>query len=276
MKTMLILLLSSIIVFWNVENFFMPGNPSAKPGWTEGRFYTKCRGISKIIFKIADREGRIPDVVAFSEVGCDTVLRRLISTTPLRKCGYRIVHFESPDHRGIDCALIYRASTMRLLESKPCHLRDSSGNILPTRDILLSIFRTAEGDTLSLLVNHHPSKVGAWSSGRRKTAMAVMHSVCDSLVSAGYGRILSIGDFNDSELFPEGRGTIKYAGRWQKIDGVFPIGFDAFREEVFEDESLLCEDRTRSGLMPKRTFIGPVYKGGISDHLPIIISIFEN
>ena len=116
-------------MFWNVENLF------------EGRphFRDKCNGIAKTIMLAGDEFGGLPDVVGLAEVENATVLRRLIGSTCLRKSDYAIVHYDSPDRRGIDCALLYRRSRFRQVFSKPCHLRDSAGRILSTRDILLAV-----------------------------------------------------------------------------------------------------------------------------------------
>ena len=245
------------VVFWNVENFF-----GDRP-----YFYAKCNGIAKTIMEIADREGEMPDVIAMAEVGDRKVLERLVFTTTLRKFDYRIVHYDSPDKRGIDCALLYRKGSLRKCRSRPCHLYDSTGAVMNTRDILLCEF-----DSLAILVNHHPSKVGQGSDDRRRIAMDRMNGLCDSLENAGIHRILCIGDFNDNLWGTFSQGTIKYNGQWEKIDGHFSRGLDP-TEEVFVSSFLLTKDSKFGGMKPLRSFSGPRYLGGISDHLPIILRI---
>lgn len=243
------------VVFWNVENFF-----GDRP-----YFYAKCNGIAKTIMEIADREGEMPDVIAMAEVGDRKVLERLVFTTTLRKFDYRIVHYDSPDKRGIDCALLYRKGSLRKCRSKPCHLYDSTGTVMNTRDILLCEF-----DSLAILVNHHPSKVGQDSDDRRRIAMDRMNGLCDSLENAGIHRILCIGDFNDNLWGTFSQGTIKYNGEWEKIDGYFSRGLDV-NEQVFVSPFLLTKDSKFGGEKPLRSFSGPRYLGGLSDHLPVII-----
>ena len=165
---------SLLIVSWNVENFLDPRTDTTGR-YTYSRFRSKCNAISKTILLIAAREGRLPDAVALMEVGNRYVLERLLGDTPLRKLDYSIVHYDSPDRRGIDCALLYRRSTLNLLRSGPRHLYDSTGAIMHTRDILL-----AEFDGIDILVNHHPSKVGADSERRRAIAMARLNELMDS------------------------------------------------------------------------------------------------
>ena len=244
-----------IVVFWNVENFF-----GDRP-----YFSAKCNGIAKTVLQIADHEGKMPEMIALAEVGDRKVLERLVYTTALRKYDYRIVHYDSSDKRGIDCALLYRKSKVNVIRSKACHLYDSTGAVMNTRDILLCEF-----DSLSVLVNHHPSKVGEGSNERRRIAMDRMNGLCDSLENAGIHRILCIGDFNDNLWGPFEQGTIKYNGQWEKIDGHFSRGLDP-TEEVFVSSFLLTKDSKFGGEKPLRTFSGPRYLGGLSDHLPIII-----
>lgn len=259
---------SLLVVFWNVENFFDYRSENKPPYWTKKRFYAKCDGVAKTLLRIADRCGRLPDAVGLAEVENAFVLRQLLDATSLRKLDYRIVHYESPDRRGIDCALLCRRGTLPLRSSAPKHVPDSSGGILATRDILV-----AEFDSLAILVNHHPSQLGG-KSDRRDLARRRLAELTDSLRAAGMRRILSVGDFNE-DLWPEAPGgTLKYNGRWEKIDGHFSEGFSDVREEIFADPVLLTDDTASGGQKPRRTFVGPRYTGGISDHLPIVITVY--
>ena len=296
-------ILTIIIYFWNVENFFAPGE---FPGhdWSKGRFYTKCNAVAKILCLSADACGALPDIVGFAEVGDASVLKALLGATPLRKLDYSFVHYDSPDRRGIDCALLYRRSRFRLLSSKPCHLFDSTGAVMHTREILLVVLETRGGvslggngaeadsdrspDTLAVLVNHHPSKVGAGSGERRSVAMDRMRFLVDSLQAAGISRIIAVGDFNDEVVpaagveqqsqcspgvgEPAPPGTIKFQGKWEKIDGCPLLEGLRAEERIFAPQCLLERD-SHGGEKPRRTFSGPRYLGGVSDHLPVIYVI---
>ena len=270
---------SLVVMFWNVENFFdwkdggssdsdSEYSSSGPRHWTCRRFCSKCNAIAKIILKVGNSTGRIPDAVGLAEVENSFVLRQLVSNTLLRKLDYSYVHFDSPDRRGIDCALLYRRSTLKLLNAFPAHLYDSSGNVMRTRDILVASF-----DGFDILVNHHPSKVGEGSSERRKTAMAEMFRLRDSLGAEGHGQILSTGDFNDDVWSSErGEGTIKYHGKWEKIDGCFAWGLSV-DEKVFNDPVLSEEDKSWGGMKPRRCYVGPRWNRGVSDHYPIVMVI---
>lgn len=258
---------SLVVLFWNVENFFDYRSGNKPQYWTKRRFLAKCDAVAKTLLRVADRYGRLPDAVGFAEVENAFVLRQLLGETALRKLDYRIVHYDSPDHRGIDCALLCRRSTLPLRGSAPKHVPDSAGGIMATRDILL-----AEFDSLAILVNHHPSQLGG-KADRRGLAFARLRALTDSLHAAGQPRTLAMGDFNE-DRWQDGKGTIKYNGKWEKIDGGFAEGFLRVREEVFDDPVLLEADKAFGGEKPRRTFVGPRYTGGVSDHLPIVFIVY--
>lgn len=334
------------VMFWNVENFFREGEFEGH-NWSKRRFYSKCAAVAKIILLSGDYFGGLPDIVGFAEIGSIDVLKTLIYTTPLRKADYSIVHYDSPDSRGIDCALLYRRTRFRLLSSKPCHLYDSDGHIISTRDILLAVLEQriensmplaikTSNTPLAILVNHHPSKLSKSSQGKRQTAMGRLRFLVDSLKAEGVGQIMAIGDFNEevdspanlqicniketqtsktgalkvdrigepkvskelqadnvkkawpknntspyNRSFPESHaiakfyavpGTIKFQGGWEKIDGC-PIleGLEG-REYIMALPQLSVKD-SYGGVKPRRTFSGPRYLAGVSDHYPIFYLI---
>ena len=265
-----------LLMFWNVENLFE----------TRPHFGDKCNGIAKTIMLAGDEFDGVPDVIGLAEVENRQVVQKLLSRTALRKLDYSIVHYDSPDHRGIDCALLYRRSRFRLLLSKPCHLTDTSGRLLPTRDILLVVLEPKvylPASPVAILVNHHPSKVGKGSDGRRELAMARLLALRDSLMAEGIRRIVAVGDFNDEvtpapgvePAYPKGAGTIKFQGKWEKIDGCPVLEGLAAREHIFAPPHLSTRDTRYPGLKPLRTFSGPRYLGGLSDHYPIILECLE-
>ena len=264
---------SLLVMFWNVENFFdyRSGSEYRPEYLTRRRFEAKCEAVCKTILAVADRYGRYPDIVAFAEVESPSVTRALVGSTLLRKLGYDVVHYDSPDHRGIDCALIYRSAVLPLRASSARHVLGGDGLPLATRDFLVARF-----DSLSVVVNHHPSKVGGGKAEMRGVVMAQMRCVTDSLLALGAGRVLCVGDFNDTLWKSSGpeTATLKYNGHWEKIDGYFAFGLPVEVEEsVFADASLLEPDRNFGGMKPRRSFLGPRYLGGVSDHLPLVLLV---
>ena len=193
------------IVFWNLENFFDYFDDEAGDSdsefssrgarrWTKRRFAAKCNAVAKSLLWMGESRGRMPDIVTVAEVENRFVMKKLLDLTPLWKFGYRIVHYDSPDPRGIDVALLYREGRLSLESSRPCRI-DS----IATRDILLARFVTEGGDSLALTVNHHPSKHGGDASqGRRIMALKRLDSLADTLQMQGWSHMVAIGDFNDT------------------------------------------------------------------------------
>ena len=301
---------SLLTVFWNLENFFDyhdDGNgesdrefsPEGKRRWTSRRFYEKCHLVAKSLFWIGDRYGRMPDVIGVAEVENRSVLNRLLKSTSLRKYDYQVVHRESRDRRGIDVALIYRRSCLDLVDIS-YHVPEYDGERMNTRDILHSRFRRkSDGGIYDFIVNHHPSKFGGpkESDGRRQAAMRTLRTVCDSLsgVSSveGYTGVVAMGDFNDNpsgeqfglldgvllnaceDEFRRGEGTIRFEGKWDLIDmfWVTPDLLEVSRSEILRIPFLMTRDRKHPGEKPLRTYSGPRYLGGVSDHCPIVLRI---
>lgn len=317
---------SVTVMFWNLENFFdfrddgksesdAEFSATGERRWTKTRFYRKCQAIAKtILWAGSNKSGDVPDIVGVAEVENRFALGQLVSKTALRKLDYEIVHFDSPDPRGIDCALLYRASRLTLVSAKPCHV---SAPGLQTRDILMAQFVTLTGDSLAVLVNHHPSKYGGGETDwRREVAVARLRALGDSLAAAGWTRAVAVGDFNDTPENPlfdrlaptfflcrfsvpeaplqnrqgkpssegnavedepslRGKGSIRFNGEWQLIDLCFvsPALEGAASFSVLEPPFLTERDAAHSGDRPLRTYSGPRYLGGVSDHRPILVHI---
>ena len=298
-----------LVMFWNVENFFDwtdqgTGESDAEFSsmgsrrWTKKKFYAKCDAIAKTFFWIGEKYGRLPDVIGLAEVESRRVLNLLLESSLLRKCGYETVHYDSGDRRGIDVALLYRKEVFNLSESfikTPEH----EGEKLATRDILtVGLRRKADGENMTFIVNHHPSKYGGSkaSEGRRNSVMISLSELCDSLLKTPENsRIVAMGDFNDNsdgpqfavmdglmvnkalELHQKREGTIRYEGKWDLIDMfmVSPALDGSSVMEIVRVPFLMTREKKHPGEKPLRTYSGPRYIGGVSDHCPIILWISE-
>ena len=297
------------VMCWNVENFFDWRNDSltvsdaefssrGERHWTWRRFQAKANAFAKALFWVEAETGRLPDIVGLEEVENAFVLRQVLQKTALRKTDYKYVHYDSPDRRGIDVALLYRSSVLELVDSKPCHLYEAD-TVMATRDILLCVFRRkidVAPPPFAVLVNHHPSKYGGASESDPKRRIAVdrLRFLADSLAAEGIDRIIAGGDFNDtpdnpvflrlepalkplySALFRRGEGTIKYDGKWALIDHFYasPALWDSGPSmRILRIPFLLTRDTAHSGDKPLRTYTGPRPTGGVSDHLPILLEI---
>lgn len=290
-----------LAMFWNLENFFDwtdqgTGESDAefssygKRNWTRKRFYTKCDAVSKTIFHIGDLYGKLPDVIGFAEIENRGVLEKLCSSTLLRKCGYRIVHFDSSDRRGIDVALLYRTTCYNHL-STSLRAPETDGKKLQTRDMLHISLKDLHTDEIyDYIVCHHPSKFGGEESSipKRLAAMTALKEMCDSLRNRN---IIVMGDFNDvpsaaqfdmldnilvnksDSLHAAGRGTIRYEGKWDLID-MFLVSSNIEGHSVMdipEVPFLMTRESRHAGEKPLRTYSGPRYLGGVSDHLPVVL-----
>ena len=297
------------IMFWNLENFFDyfdDGRSSSDSDfssrgvrrWTKARFEKKCAMAGKTLLWAGEKyssDGEAPDVVGVCEVENGFVLRRLVHSPVLEKSRYGYVHYDSPDRRGIDVALLYRKGSVRVLSSRPVHVFSDEGSVMPTRDILYAYVEVAEGSRMHIAVNHHPSKFSGAkaSSGGRKWSMEALRGLCDSVAAVSSEPMVVMGDFNDTpdaeqfsiveerlrnlaaSLSEKGEGSIRFEGRWELIDH-FLVGNSADVERkwemlVLKPPFLMVKDRAYSGFKPIRTYIGPRYEGGVSDHLPIFL-----
>ena len=300
---------SPYVVFWNLENFFDPFDdsltvdeeftPTGDKHWTWKKFLVKRNLIAKALLSMHDSYGDWPLAVGFAEVENRMVLRQLTERTPLAKLGYGVVHRDSPDSRGIDVGFIYREEYMTVLEVEARTVL--TGRERPTRDILhVTAGLYLPGgppDTVHFIINHWPSKFGGEEYSRpfRQAASDTLRRVVGALrdsVSGELPPVIVMGDFNDTpdsppvvslqrgtgllnpglSLHERGEGTLKYNGRWELID-LFLISpsLEDARMELYSHPLLLEDDEKFLGQKPFRTYYGPRWNGGASDHLPIVL-----
>lgn len=290
--------------WWNVENLFDtrddPGTndddftPEGSYHWTRRKLQAKLQGIAKTLVMMD-----LPDVVGLAEVENKYVLRELCNGTPLRQAGYRYVHHDSPDRRGIDVALIYRQDRFRVLRDSVVNVSDSTEDFY-TRDLLVVEGVTDRGDTLCFVLNHWPSKKGGEEAEGRRVAIAGrLRSIMNEL-RAKYpqGAVVAMGDMNSTAeerpmsegmafgddsinadgirnltmRLPAGWGSHKYQGQWDYIDHVLLHAGEGWMVgdlKLMRYDHLLKEEAKLPGVRPRRTNQGTRYEGGLSDHLPL-------
>ena len=305
------------IGFYNAENYFDPFVDSASsyhefdPGgsrhWSRERYFIKRQHIFKVLAALGGWKG--VDVMAFAEIENRFVLEDLLKNTPLGTKNYGIVHFESPDHRGIDVGLIYKKSVFHPLFTRAVPVYDPSDTLLKTRDILY-VKGLAAGDTLHLFINHWPSRYGGLMATVSKRVLAagfllrVVDSVCQSDTGA---RILILGDFNEDLAgkglqrvlqtagpctlralpsrrdFGQAKGTLRSKEGWTTFDRVLcsknlllpkaPVFVVDKSFHIFDAPFLLENDKKNMGFKPYRTYNGFAWQGGFSDHLPVYVDV---
>ena len=158
------------VAFYNIENLFDTHDdprtldddftPDGKKRWNEHRYRKKIYKLGRAIAAIGSIERLSPPmVIGLSEVENKKVLRDLVNSRGLAAYGYDFVHFESPDERGIDTALLYRKEFMEIVDSEQLvvMLNEEDGSRDYTRDILFVRARMQYHE-LNFYVNHWPSK----------------------------------------------------------------------------------------------------------------------
>ncbi|WP_438961776.1 endonuclease/exonuclease/phosphatase family protein [Nonlabens sp.] len=202
------------VAFYNLENLFDTEddttiNDEASPmmemaeGLREDVYQKKLTNMARVIRKIgADKSGTAPAILGVCEIENRKVLEDLASHQLLRDYDYGIEHYDSPDRRGIDVALLYKKSEFKVNNSQSRRLMinsTSSGNRIYTRDQLV-VSGELNGDPIHFIVNHWPSRRGGEQRSRpnRVAAAALNQKIIDSLhVSNAMAKIMTMGDLND-------------------------------------------------------------------------------
>lgn len=196
------------ILFYNVENLFDTKDDSLKNDdeflpqgqkyWTWKKYQDKCSKIAKVIMAAGAWE--LPEIVGLCEIENIRTLNGILYSTLLKKSKYRIIHRESPDHRGIDVALFYQAEHFSPIDTSFLKLVYDGSDHSTTREILYVKGSTHTDDTLHLFVNHWPSRWGGQleSEHKRMTAARLLRNKVDSIFNeCSKAKIIIMGDFND-------------------------------------------------------------------------------
>jgi len=204
----------STIAFYNVENFFDTENdpftfdddrtPEGKDIWNTEKYEDKLKNISRVISEIGAKTSKnSPAIIGLCEIENLKVLEDIIDQPRLLEQNYGIVHFDSPDRRGVDVALLYGKGIFIPLNSRSHRLLiyelDEPSKRVFTRDQLV-VSGLFEGEMMHFIVNHWPSRSGgeARSSYKREMAAQLNRRIIDSLHQIDpYAKIISLGDFND-------------------------------------------------------------------------------
>lgn len=197
------------ILFYNVENLFdnindpQTEDDSFTPGgdlhWTPKRLNKKLLNISKVI--LSSSGWKVPDIVAMCEVENRKVLEKLIQETPLKSIPFKIIHKESPDHRGIDVAFIYNSDNFFPLTYQHYPLSDDAHTEIKTREILYVEGIMNGRDTLHFFVNHWPSRYSGLLETkplRNEAAALLGNKVAVLFKDKNKPKIVILGDFNDN------------------------------------------------------------------------------
>lgn len=307
------------IAFYNLENLFDTKDdplvldddftPKGKKKWSYKRYKRKINKLSKVIAQLGtERSFYSPAIVGVVEVENQLVLEDLVNSSKLKNEHYGIVHYNSPDERGIDVALLYKKELFELLhsESFPLYLEDEHGERDYTRDVLL-VKGKLNGELMYVLVNHWPSRRSGENTTEEKRIKAaeLVHTIIAKInEESPTAKIIIMGDFNDDptstsvknhlvtdafynpmeRLIHTGNGTLNYKKTWHLFDQIiFSKNFSQIAEnthsfkyaEVFDDH-FLKEWKGKYKGNPFRTYVGKWYQGGFSDHFPVYVYLKKN
>ncbi len=304
------------VAFYNVENLFDTINdplidddeflPNAKKVWNSIRYDDK---LEKLALAISNMGGGIPALVGLCEIENTGVLNDLIQQSTLNESNYKIVHYNSPDQRGIDVALLYSTNLMTLIKSEALPVKMPEGE-RPTRDILHAQMQVKKHGLIHVFVNHWPSRAGGEEATepRRLASAKVLHSKVNEILGIHENAyIIIMGDFNDypdnvslrdalsakpaeedgllinlmAGLNDSKRGSYNYRGEWGFLDQIivsraFANGkglevINGSTAPYFSKEMIYINDSGEES--PNKTYSGNTYYGGYSDHLPVYTRI---
>ena len=304
------------IAFYNVENLFdhiQDTNildtdfiPTSDRKWDQNRYEKKSNKIAKVIASIgtSDTHKHPPLIIGLAEVENKKVLKDLVNTEALSSLKYDFVHYNSPDERGIDTALLYRKNYVNITQSKSheLYIETPEGIRDFTRDIL-QVSCTLLQEQITFLVNHWPSRRdgSGLTEYKRLNAASKNKAILRALSKEQPNqRFIVMGDFNDDPhdnsiksliefglynpmetLLTKSKGTTKYKGHWNLFDQVIiSHSFLKYQKKKLNFKSASIYDpeflKQRHGKYkgtPHRTFGGRNYTGGYSDHFPVYVTL---
>ena len=304
------------IAFYNIENLFDikkdPSTndkdflPTSQKRWTLKRYQNKLLKLGEVIPKIGNEDNQTaPIIIGLAEVENKKALFDLINSPNLKDENYSYIHYDSPDERGIDVALLYKSTIFKVNHSETfsVYLERENGEQDFTRDILL-VQGELNNEHINVIVNH-------WSSRRegiketefkRLEAANVVNTIIKELKQGDTNvKIIVMGDFNDNPnsrsiqlledesllfnpfktVWSYDNGSSSHNFQWQLFDQIlFSTNFfDTTNSKlVFSDAKVfnskfLTQIKGKYKGQPFRTFVGQKYKGGYSDHFPVFIEL---
>jgi len=169
---------TEVVAFYNLENLFdtidsegvsdFEFTPEGKKKWNSKKYDTKIKHLAKVIADLGtEYNPKGAAIFGVAEVENISVLNDLVNADAVKDRGYEIIHFDSPDIRGIDVALLYRSDVFKVEESyiAPLEIYDENGEQVPTRDQLV-VSGFLNGEKVYFIVNHWPSRYNGEESSR--------------------------------------------------------------------------------------------------------------
>ncbi|MEC4113665.1 endonuclease/exonuclease/phosphatase family protein [Myroides pelagicus] len=284
------------IAFYNCENLFdtirdpkiydEEWTPNGAQSWTSAKYNQKIHNLAKVMSMIGTDENiNTPAIIGVAEVENRNVLEDLVKDPQLAPSDYGIVHYDSPDKRGIDVGLLYQKKHFTPTSTKaiPTMIYDMNkvdkytgekGVRVYTRDQLL-VTGLLDGEEIHFIVNHWPSRVGGEkrSSPLREAAAALNVKIMDSLKTINPdAKIITMGDLNDGPFNNSLKKVLKTEAKKSKVkpDGLYNpmekmakegLGTLAYRDawDIF-DQMILSEPYLRPEHDSWRYWKAKIYK----------------
>lgn len=301
------------IAFYNVENLFdtkdspftndIDFTPKGKKAWNEERYYHKLDNISKVINALNKKDW--PVIMGLAEVENADVLEDLIKDNDLIDANYDFVHYESPDERGIDVAMLYRKDFFHVLKKNSINIYNPAFPHSKTRDILYVKGEFYNKEVFHFFVNHWSSRRDGTleTEPKRVFQASILKKHIDIILEKDENaKIIVMGDFNDyptnksirkilkagitnkDELYNlaytlhiEDKGTISYKNDWGMFDQFIVTKSIFFKKGLYlkdKKQKILTKDwLIWKSKKPNRTYGESKYYGGFSDHLPTYIEL---
>ena len=214
-----------VIGFYNLENLFDTYNdpakndeeflPDGKNKWTDVKYQKKLSNMARVIKEMKEENGRYHTILGVSEIENRLVLEDLVSDPQIADANYQIIHYDGPDRRGVDVALLYKPEQFTYLDSEsiPYTFEGSSIDFVmtkkeqdyfKTRDILM-VHGTIEGEHFAFYVAHLPSRAGdkKGSNQLRDRGGEIMYEHAMKMQQKYPGiKIVCMGDMNDNPTDP--------------------------------------------------------------------------
>ena len=214
-----------VIGFYNLENLFDVYNdpvkndeeflPEGKNKWTEAKYQVKLKNMAKVIRAMKEENGVWHALLGVSEIENRLVLEDLVWEEQIREANYQIIHYDGPDRRGVDVALLYDPKVFTFIESEsiPFTFEGSSIDFVmtkeqqdyfKTRDILM-VHGTIDGEHFAVYVAHLPSRAGGKKGGNqlRDRGGEIMYNHAMQMQAKYPGiKIICMGDMNDNPTDP--------------------------------------------------------------------------
>ena len=214
-----------VMGFYNLENLFDIYDdpvkndeeylPDGKNKWTEVKYRKKLQNMAKVIRSMKEDNGVWHSVLGVSEIENRLVLEDLVIEPQIAEANYQIIHYDGPDRRGVDVALLYKPEDFKYIESEsiPFTFEGSSIDFLMdrqqqddfrTRDILM-VHGLIGGEHFAIYVAHLPSRAGGKKGGNqlRDRGAEIMYDHAMKMQEKHPGiKIVCMGDMNDNPTDP--------------------------------------------------------------------------